>query len=82
MRENVTDEASRSAAHNKQLYESRARQASIQVEDQVLVRNLSIQGEHKLADCWEENPNHVVECIPGLLVYKVHHKDSKERNLF
>lgn len=63
--EKVFDEAKKSSARNKQLYDGRARQATIQVGDQVLVRNLSIRGKHKLADRWEENPYQVLECIPG-----------------
>ena len=47
----------------------------------MLVRNLSIRGKHKLADRWEEDPFRVVECIPGLPVYKVQDKDGKERVL-
>ena len=50
--------------------------------DLVLVRNLSIRGKHKLADRWEEDPYRVVECIPGLPVYKVQDKDGKERVLY
>lgn len=77
----VIEEARKSAARNKQLYDSRARQATIQTGDLVLVRNLSIRGKHKLADRWEENPYQVVECIPGLPVYKVQDQDGKERVL-
>ena len=58
-----------------------SRQATIQVGDLVLVRNLSIRGKHKLAGRWEEDPFRVVECIPGLPVYKVQDKDGKERVL-
>ena len=79
----VIEESMKSAARNKQsyAYDSRARQTSIQVGDVVLVRNLSIRGKHKLADRWEEDPYRVVECIPGLPVYKVQDKDGKERVL-
>lgn len=69
--EKVTEAANKSAARNKQTYDSHTRVAAIQVEDHVLVRNLSIRGKHKLSNCWEEDPCEVVECIPGLPVYKV-----------
>ena len=46
----VIEESRNSAARNKQSYDRQARQASIQVGDLVLVRNLSIRGKHKLAD--------------------------------
>ena len=74
----VIKESRKSAARNKQSYDSQAHQATIQVGDLVLVRNLSIRGKHKLADRWEEDPYQVVECIPGLPVYKVQDKDGKE----
>ena len=77
----VIEESKKSAARNKQLYDGRAQRATIQEGDLVLVRNLSIRGKHKLADRWEENPYKVVECIPGLPVYKVEDKDGKERVL-
>ena len=77
----VIEDSRKSAAHNKQSYESRAHQATIQVGDLVLVRNLSTRGKHKLADRWEEDPYRVVGCIPGLPVYKVRDKDGKERVL-
>ena len=57
----VSEESRKSAACNKQSYDSRARQATIQVCDLVLVRNLSIRGKHKLADRWEEDPYRVVD---------------------
>ena len=68
-------------ARNKQSYDSRAGQPTIQVGDLVLGRNLSIRGKHNHADRWEENPYRVVECIPGLSVYNVQDKDGKERVL-
>ena len=77
----VIKESRKSAARNKQSYDSRVRQATMQVGDLVLVRNLSIRGKHKLADRLEEDPYRVVECIPGLPVYKVQDKDGKERVL-
>ena len=52
----VIEESRKSATCNKQTYDSQARQATIQVGDLVLVRNLSIRGKHKLADHWEEDP--------------------------
>lgn len=77
----VIEESKKAAARNKQLYDNRARQATIQEGDLVLVRNLSTRGKHKLADRWEEDPYQVEECIPGLPVYKVQDKDGKERVL-
>ena len=68
----VIKESRKSAAHNKQSYDNRA---------ECGMRNLSIRGKHTLADPWEEDPYRVVECIPGLPVYKVQGKDGKERVL-
>ena len=65
------EESRKFAARNKQSYDSRASQATIQMGDLVLLRNLSIRGKNKLSDRWEEDPYRVVECISGLPVYKV-----------
>ena len=72
----VIEESRKSAAHNRQSYDSRAHQATIQVSDLVLLSNLSFRDKHKLADRWVEDPYRVVECIPGLPVHKVQDKDG------
>ena len=77
----VIKESRKSAAHSKQSHDSRACQAANQAVNLVLVSNLSIRGKHKLADRWEEYPYQVVECIPGLPVYKVQDKNGKKRVL-
>lgn len=60
----LSNRQKKSAARGKRLYDSRTRQASIQVGDLVLVGILVL-----------------VECIPGLPVYKVQEKVGEERVL-
>ena len=71
------------AARSKQIYDSCARLSAtcIQVSDHVLVRNLSVRGKHKLGDRWGKGSCEVVECFPGLPVYKIRSKDGKVRIL-
>ena len=40
---------------NKELYDRKVRGATLQPGDQVLVRQVGLQGKHKLADRWEED---------------------------
>ena len=51
----IIQESRKSVARNKQSYDSWTCQATIQVGDLVLVKNLNIRGKHKLADHWEES---------------------------
>ena len=54
---------------NKKRYDTYCRNATLQVQDRVLVRNLSVRGKQKLADRWEDTPYVVVRKIPDLPVY-------------
>ena len=54
---------------NKKRYDTYSRNATLQVQDRVLVRNLSVRGKQKLADRWEDTPYVVVRKIPDLPVY-------------
>ena len=51
---------------NKKRYDTYCRNATLQVQDRVLVRNLSVRGKQKLADRWEDTPYVVVRKIPDL----------------
>ena len=46
------DKVEKLAAANKQRYDKKVREATIDIGDQVLVRNVGLQGKHKLANRW------------------------------
>lgn len=54
------DTALKTADVNKRYYDTKARAATIQPSDLVLVRNVSIRGKKKIADRWEQEPYIVV----------------------
>ena len=54
---------------NKKRYDTYCCNATLQVQNRVLVRNLSVRGKQKLADRWEDTPYVVVRKIPDLPVY-------------
>ena len=53
-------EAQKSAERNKLNYDVRAREATLDVGDRVLVRQVGLKGKHKLADKWQKDPFIVV----------------------
>lgn len=57
----ATLEADRAREQQKKNYDFRARGATIDVDDRVLVKVLAHEGRHKLADRWEQYPYVVVE---------------------
>ena len=58
----LSTEASRKAqVHQKEGYDIKVRGATIQKGDRVLVRQVSFDGKHKLADTWEKVPYVVVD---------------------
>lgn len=56
-------EASKSAAKNKDRYDRSIRESRLEVGDRVLVMKVGLQGKHKLADKWEQEPYLVVHII-------------------
>lgn len=63
--------ASKSALRNKDRFDKRVKESTLEVGDEVLVRNVRIRGKHKLADKWEPTIHKVVERVGDLPVYKV-----------
>ena len=53
-------EAKKSAERNKLNYDVRVREATLDVGDRVLVRQVGLKGKHKLADKWQKDPFIVV----------------------
>jgi hypothetical protein len=74
----ASDCAQKRAAQNKTLYDRRVKENQICTDDLVLVRQVNLQGRHKLADKWEKEPYVVLE-IPyeGQPVYRVQRETRK-----
>ncbi|MCG8044577.1 MAG: RNase H-like domain-containing protein [Candidatus Thiodiazotropha endolucinida] len=68
----ASNEARKSADKNKRHYDLKVREATLDVGDRVLVRQVGFRGRHKIADRWEKTP-YVVVKIPNknVPVYKV-----------
>ena len=65
-------EAQKSADRNKTNYDLKVREATIDVGDYVLIRNVGLREKNKLADRWDKDPYVVID-IPdrNIPVYKV-----------
>ena len=65
-------------ARQKRAYDNRTKGAYIHVGDRVLVKVVSFDGRHKLADRWEEIPYEVIEQPnPEIPVYKVRKENGE-----
>ena len=67
----ATENASKTAERNKQRFDKRVVESTLEAGDRVLVRNVRIRGKHKLADKWEPNIHVVVRRAGDLPVYSV-----------
>ncbi len=79
----ATAEADKASRHQKKMYDRRARDVVLDINDRVLVRRLAFEGRHKLADRWEETP-YVVQKQPdaSIPVYVVRSEaGGRERTL-
>lgn len=56
---------------NKQRCDQRVRFCPLASGDRVLIRNLGLQGKHKLTDRWKDSPYVVESQLPGLPVFKL-----------
>lgn len=66
------ENAEKSAIQNKNYYDQKARAAALAPGDRILVRNIGLQGKHKIADRWKPEV-YVVEHQQGNMpVYVVH----------
>lgn len=76
----ATRAAEKARQTQKGQYDVRARGATLEVGDRVLVRILAFEGKHKLADKWEEDP-YVVLSQPndGIPVFVVQREDATGR---
>ena len=68
----ASTESKKNADRHKANYDLKVREATLDVGDRVLVRQVGLKGKHKLADRWEKIP-YVVVAVPnaGIPVYKV-----------
>ncbi|KAI3351500.1 hypothetical protein L3Q82_020360 [Scortum barcoo] len=67
----ATENASKTAERNKQRFDKRVVESTLEAGDRVLVRNVRIRGKHKLADKWESDVHIVVKRAGELPVYTV-----------
>lgn len=73
----------KTALRNKQRYDLKVRESTLQAGDRVLVKNVGIRGKHKIADWWSKTICQVVKQITDSPVYAVKPltTDGPERNL-
>ena len=68
------------AGKSKDIHDRKAKGVGFQVGDRVLVKNLSDRGgTGKLRSYWEDKIHVVVECFPGIPVFKVQREDGSGR---
>ena len=68
----ASKEAQKAADRNKANYDLKVREATLDVGDRVLIRQVAFKGRHKISDKWDKDP-YVVTDIPiaGIPVFKV-----------
>ena len=75
----VSNEARKSADSHKRHYGMKVREATLDVNDRVLVRQVGFRGDHKIADRWEKNPYVVIQILnQDVPVYRVQ-KESNDQ---
>ena len=68
------------AGKSKDIHDRKAKGVGFQVGDRVLVKNLSDRGgTGKLRSYWQDKIHVVVECFPGIPVFKVQREDGSGR---
>lgn len=79
----ATENALKTAERNKQGFDKRVVESTLEAGDRVLVRNVWIRAKHKLADKWESDVHTVVKRVGDLPVYAVkpEGKDGPPRTL-
>lgn len=68
--------ADKTHQRNKRAHDSRVKSQTLESGDRVLVKNLGLQGKHKLQSRWKEVPYVVVSQMPNLPVYRVKQEDG------
>ena len=68
----ASNKARKSADRHKRHYDMKVREATLDVGDRVLVRQVGFRGKHKIADRWEKTPYVVIQ-IPNqdVPVYRI-----------
>lgn len=69
--------ADKTHQRNKRAYDSRVGSQALESGDRVLVKNLGLQGKHKLQSRWKDIPYVVVSQMPNLPVYRVKPEDGR-----
>lgn len=69
--------ADKTHQRNKRAYDQKVRLQTVDIGDRVLLRNVGLQGKHKLESRWSSVPYVVVGRLPNLPVYKVRPEDGR-----
>ena len=68
----ASQEAEKAAERNKLNYDLKVREATLDIGDRVLVRQVAFKGRHKISDKWAKDPYVVIDIpIAGVPVFKV-----------
>ena len=68
----ASQEAEKAAERNKLNYDLKVREATLDIGDRVLVRQVAFKGRHKISDKWVKDPYVVIDIpIAGVPVFKV-----------
>ena len=69
----ASKEAQKAADRNKANYDLKVREATLDVGDRVLIRQVAFKGRHKISDKWDKDPYVVIDIpIPVFKVQKEH----------
>ena len=72
--------AKQQGEHYKRYYDAAVRENKLEVGDRVLIRTVGLQGKHKIADRWDEQPYKVLkQPIPDIPVFDVQKEDGTGR---
>ena len=68
----ASKEAQKAAERNKAYYDLKVREATLDIGDRVLIRQVAFKGRHKISDKWIKDPYIVIGVpIPGIPVFQV-----------
>ena len=74
------EQAKKAGEKYKQYYDRKVRHAILETGDRVLIRNVRLEGQQKLADKWQKHPYIVVnQPIPDIPIYEVKKENSNSK---
>ena len=74
----ASKEAQKAADRNKENYDLKVREATLDAGDRVLIRQIAFKGRHKISDKWDKDPYVVIDTpIAGIPVFKVQKESAQ-----